>query len=376
MTLLNDYIPAKSKQVLFFLVDTSESMQGSKIDIANTFIRNFVTSDYLAKPASDIDLKIACLTYSCDCKWFFPVPLSPEDFNWNDAVSDGSNSALSSACFELNKKILPSGFLQDSSYYPVIVLLSDGKFSDDYKSGIEQLKRNRNFECATKLALAIGENANKEVLAEFTGDTEKVVPISATKNLDKLIWICSFYVGCFYKNCTPLMIAVKYGGKEVVEPILESGADVNSKSSLYNSAGDEWLTPLMVATKDNEKELAELLIEHGADVNAISSGHRGGQTALMIAAEYNSKEVAELLIEHGADVNDKTKWRAYEGCTALMFAAWYKSKEMAELLIKKGADVNAARNDGKTALLFASTQNANEIMKLLIEYGADNSIKI
>ena len=78
--------------------------------------------------------------------------------------------------------------------------------------------------------MAIGNDADKDVLAKFTGDTEKVVSLYITEELDKLIWIFSLYVGYFYKNCSPLMIAVKYGGKEFVEPMLGSGANVNAKN--------------------------------------------------------------------------------------------------------------------------------------------------
>lgn len=373
--MVDDYKPELPQQVLFFLVDTSENMQGTKINLANTFIRNFINSDYFAKSVRNIDLKFACLSFSNSCKWLYNAPLSLKDFKLDDIVSDAGLSNLGAACFELNEKILSRDFLRSSTFYPVIILLSDGKASDDYMSGIEQLKSNRWFKYATKLALAIGDDANKDVLAEFTGDTEKVVSIPAKENLDKLIWIFSFYVGYVYKNCSPLMIAVKYGTKEIIELFLESGANVNAESFLYNPEGDEGLTPLMVAAKANEKEMAELLIKHGANVNAISSGRRGGQTALMIAAEHNSKETAELLIEHGADVNAKTKWRVYEDCSALMFTAWYKAKETAELLVAKGADVNAVRNDGKTALMFAAWQNVKEIVRILIEHGADINIK-
>ena len=374
MTYFDDYKPTKLKQVLFFLFDTSSNMQGSKIDIANTFIRKFVTSDYLAESASDIDLKTTCLTYSNVCQWVTPELVSVKDFKWNDIVTDGGQSNFGEACFALNEKLFSREFLQSSFYYPVIILLSDGKTSDDYMSGIEQLKKNKNFAYATKLALAIGDDANKDVLAKFTGDTEKVVPICTTKHLNKLILIFSFYMGYLYKNCSPLMIAAKYGGKEVVAQILESGANINAKSIIYTAAGNVGLTPLMAVVKDNDKELAELLINHGADVNAISSGSRGGQTVLMIASEHNSKETMELLIKHGANVNAKTKWRSYEDCTALMFASWYKSKATAELLIEKGADVNAIRNDGMTSLMFAAWQNATEIVKLLLKHGADINI--
>ena len=365
--------PLMRQQVCFFLVDTSGSMQGTKIDIANKAIKKLLDSDNFTKAEkSDINLKIACLTFSSSCQWLSPVPVSVKDFTWNNIISDGRDSDLDTVFFELNEKMYSKKFLhcEAGSFYPFIILLSDGQDSSDYTSNLEKLKNNRWFKYATKLAFAIGDDANKNVLADFTGDKEKVIPIYTTKDLDKLTWISSFYAGYFCKNCTPLMIAVKYGGKELVKLLLESGANINAKS-FFSGVYIEGFTSLMEAAKHNDKEIAELLIKYGADVNAKCSGHHAYQNVLMIAAEHNSKEVAELLIHHGADVNEKTTWCSYSDCTALMFAAWYRATETAELLIKYGADINAARNDGRTALMFAAWQNKVEIVKQLLEHGAD-----
>ncbi len=376
MSFVENYKTVKYQQILFLLVDTSSTMNGTKIDIANQAIRKLLDSDnFIKAEESDIDLKIACLTFSNSSQWQFPEPVFIKDFTWNDIIPDDGDSDLGSAFFELNKKLSSEKFLrsESGSFYPIIILLSDGQNSSDYKSSLEKLKKARDFNYATKLAFAIGEDADKDVLADFTGDKEKVIPICTTKDLDKLIWISSFYAGYFYKNCTPLMIAVKYGGKELVQLLLEAGANANAES-FFSGSYVEGFTPLMEAAKNNYKETAELLIQYGADINAKCSGHHAGQNVLMIAAEHNSKEVAELLIQHGADVNVKTEWCSYSACTALMFAAWYGTTETAELLIKYGADINAARNDGRTALMFAALQNKVESVKLLLEHGADTTI--
>ena len=56
----------------------------------------------------------------------------------------------------------------------------------------------------------------------------------------------------------------------------------------------------MIAASKSNKEMIELLIEHGADVN-VADEH--GKTALIVAAENSNKEMLELLIKHGANIN-------------------------------------------------------------------------
>lgn len=373
MTLFEDNELSPVKRDLFFLVDTSESMKGEKIDIANAFIKKTITSDYLAQSKSDYDLKINCLAFSDSCRWITTMPVSGKDFRWNDVLPDDKQSNLGAACFELTEKMTCEEFLHHSLYRPLIILLSDGRFSEDYVSAVEQVNKNLYFTNAIKIAVAIGEDADKDVLAEFTGDAEKVISVIDTKDLDKLLWFFCCYIDIINDDLSPLMIAVKYADKNEVESILESGPDVNTVS-YFNGSRIKGYTPLMIACMNNEKDLAELLIDHGADINAKNSGFHAGQTVLMLAAEHNSKETAELLIQHGADVNEKTEWCGYEDCTALMFAAWFGAKETAGLLIEFGAEVNAVRKDGRTALMFAVLRNNKDIVKLLIENGADISI--
>ena len=310
---------AKPQQLPLFLLDVSESTDRTKINTTNNAIRKFVNTDAL---------------------------ISQIESHYLDNISH---------------------------YYPVIVFVSDGKTKYDYKSDLTQLNQYRLFTCATKIALAIGDDADKDILAEFTGNTEMVIPIHSLEEMHKVELILSFYAATvIYKYHLPLMLAAIFNLKETAELLINNGANVNAKTTIYNYNGSITnQTALMIAAEHNSKETAALLIKHGADINAQNSGSRGGQTALMIAAEHNAIETAKLLVKHQANINAKTKWRNYSGCTALVFAAWYEAKEIVELLIEHGADVNATRNDGQTAVMFAKSKNNKEIVQLLIEYGAD-----
>ena len=75
----------------------------------------------------------------------------------------------------------------------------------------------------------------------------------------------------------------------------------------------QW-TPLHEACRNGHPEVVELLIDHGADIEAKDGVQR---TPLIITAESENARVAEILIDCGADINAQ----AIRGYTALLWAA-------------------------------------------------------
>ena len=84
---------------------------------------------------------------------------------------------------------VPHAFMRDvaGSFAPAIFLLSDGEPTDEYKKELGRLKENNWFKKAIKVAVAIGEDANRDVLAEFTGSKEAVVAVHTPEALVKMI---------------------------------------------------------------------------------------------------------------------------------------------------------------------------------------------
>jgi uncharacterized protein YegL len=80
------------------------------------------------------------------------------------------------------------------SFAPALFLLSDGAPTDDYSQCLEDLRKNSWFKQAIKVAVAIGDNANKTILAEFTGDAEAVLEVHNAKMLKKMIKFVSVRV--------------------------------------------------------------------------------------------------------------------------------------------------------------------------------------
>lgn len=191
---LRDFDPLDSKpinkksMVVFFLVDTSESMKGKKIKDVNEAMEE--AFDILKKKNdSNAELKYAILTFSSGCKWLTKEPvLLDENMEWTDLTAGGITD-LGLAYEELTSKLSRNSFLKSPSlsYAPVIYLISDGYPTDNYKKGLEKLENNRWYKYGIKVALGIGENFNRDVLEEFTHNRELVLKAKNRYQLKKLI---------------------------------------------------------------------------------------------------------------------------------------------------------------------------------------------
>ncbi len=230
---------------------------------------------------------------------------------------------------------------------------------------------------------------------------------------------------------SPLMLAVSLGSKEIVELLLEKGADPNQRA-IYDA------TALIgAACIPNSQEIMAALLEHGADINAVRTSD--GYTPLAAAVAEDRAENVRFLLEQGADpyiknnfnqnaielayqygwsvqevfaeylqqetnkepnnddvfttefLNgllqlDHAKVREYinkganpnmtftndsNEITPLMYAAENKDLSLVQYLISVGADVNARDSWNSTALHRAVARNSAELVNYLLDKGAD-----
>lgn len=189
-----DQLPRRTLTV-FFLIDTSGSMAGGKISSLNVAIRDTLPMlGQISSENTDTEIKVAALQFASGCDWMYPKPLPVEDFEWNDLEANGLTS-LGAAYQELLKKLSQtSGFMKEAnaSCAPVMILFSDGVPTDDAKHGLEHLKDNNWYRAAIKIAVAIGDDANKEVLKEFVNNnSEAVLTVHNVNDLKKMIYLVS-----------------------------------------------------------------------------------------------------------------------------------------------------------------------------------------
>ena len=180
---------SKKSLVIFFLIDTSGSMRGKKMGELNTVMEELIPEIRRVGEA-DTDVKIAVLTFSTGVKWMYKAPISVEEFQWSRLEANGVTS-MGEAFTELSNRMSRNGFLNSPSlsFAPVIFLMTDGYPSDDYKKGLESLQTNSWYKFGLKAALGIGNEANDDMLAEFTGSKETVVHAYSGNQLAQMIKI-------------------------------------------------------------------------------------------------------------------------------------------------------------------------------------------
>ncbi len=201
MPLLDDVVSVPRRTMtLFFVIDTSGSMEGNKIGAVNDAVVNVLPMlDEISQTNPDAEIKVAALEFSSGTKWLYTEPKLASEFVWQDVRASGLTS-LGGACIELNNKLSRNGYMQaaSGSFAPAIILLSDGGPTDDFQSGLAKLKTNNWFKAAIKVAIAIGDDADKDVLKEFTGSSEAVFTvhnIEALKQIIRVVAVTSSQIG-------------------------------------------------------------------------------------------------------------------------------------------------------------------------------------
>lgn len=170
----------------FWMVDCSGSMYGEKINTVNNAIQECIPEMVSAAENNpNAQLLIRALSFSTGANWITANPVPVEDYSWDPMDANGVTD-LGKACdllaAQLGMPPMPSRALP-----PVIVLLSDGQPTDDYKKGLDKLKALPWFKKAVKIAISIGQDADDDVLVEFAGNRELVLQANNAATLTKMI---------------------------------------------------------------------------------------------------------------------------------------------------------------------------------------------
>ena len=182
-------IPRRT-MVLFFVIDTSGSMDGSKIGVVNSAIEEVIPAiKEVSDENADALIKIAALEFSSGARWITANgPIEADQFRWNDLEAAGVTD-FGAACKALNEKLSTKAFMQEAtgSFAPAVFLLSDGEPTDEWQRSLAVLWQNNWFKASVKVAIAIGDDANKDMLKEFTGTMEAVLESHNAATLKKMI---------------------------------------------------------------------------------------------------------------------------------------------------------------------------------------------
>ena len=218
------------------------------------------------------------------------------------------------------------------------------------------------------------------------------------------------------KRLIPLILK---GEKDKIQLQIDRGADLNCREvvSLHDDGGQggkDKTYPLLIAAKEGDKDIVELLLNGGAEINIKGLFE---ETALHLSARNGHKDVVKLLITKGAEMNLKDSYtftaldyaenilrhqklkisselkeNKLETAKILRENKAKLSKELFTLskLVKSGSinevidflhdelnkdEVNEVNDVGSTPSHFAAQRGEEKILELLFKNGANLNVR-
>ena len=190
---------------VIILADVSGSMtQDDNIGALNAALKDFLST--LSKESRlNAEIQVAIITFG-GAKAEVHVPLTPAwQINQTDDLVASGGTPMGGA-FELalemieNKEIIPS-----RAYKPTIVLISDGIPTDNWESSFNKLKNSDRAQKASRMAMAIGAGADKNMLKAFVNDLEATEVFEAhnAKEIHRFFRVVSMSVSSRSQSNTP-----------------------------------------------------------------------------------------------------------------------------------------------------------------------------
>ncbi len=242
-----------------------------------------------------------------------------------------------------------------------------------------------------KLLLSKGEDVNVR-----TEDGHTALSRAAWKGrldmVDVLLQAGAYVESGNDANTSPLILAAKYGHKEVLLRLIQKYIKLYGPISLfdknlYSGCGQVYgeiiemivksgvafeidenrkipSSLLLSAASNGKGNLVDILLRYGADISVTD---KAGRTPLMLAVESGHKEIVERLLQKNAGVDIKDK----QGLAALSLAARSGNSEIVALLINAGSNIQIKSKYGNTPLILATDAGHEEIVRQLIDQGGE-----
>ena len=162
-----------------------------------------------------------------------------------------------------------------------------------------------------------------------------------------------------------LLFASRHGRTDVVGRLLSTGMlEVDCTPLHANARGDvfRFNTPLLEAVVHGQHEVVQFLIERGADPN---KPYR--HMPMNSAAQKGHEKVVRVFLDAGMDPDESGR----QGYTPMHFAARNGHKNVVKMLIDAGAHIDKTNQFGDTPLHWAADEGQSDMYQFLLDNGAD-----
>ncbi|XP_064639345.1 ankyrin-1-like [Lineus longissimus] len=157
---------------------------------------------------------------------------------------------------------------------------------------------------------------------------------------------------------SPLILAARRGEARVMKKLLDRGANINVQNKYLER-------PLHLACRSSDVTTVRKILELGADVMSFDSV----DTPLHIASRRGAVDICTVLLDAGADVDALNK----HNLTSLHEACNRGNAQVVEILIKRRADIHHL-GKGKTPFALACLNGNVNIIRMLLQRGCEVNV--
>jgi len=164
------------------LADTSGSMSvDGKIEALNDALHEMIAS--LAEEEGRAEIEVAIVTFG-GASAVLHTPLTPA---WKVALASplaAAGKTPMGGAFGIAQEMLEDrDQIPSRAYQPTLVLVSDGQPTDDWRTPLQELLGSPRASKAVRLALAIGGDANREVLDAFLAGSSRLLEAHESRTI-------------------------------------------------------------------------------------------------------------------------------------------------------------------------------------------------
>ena len=155
-----------------WITDCSGSMSvNGKMESLNTAIREAVPHmKDVANENPNAEILVRVLTFSNGAQWHVTQAQPIANFKWTDLTAEGVTDMGKALAMLADQLKIPP--MASRALPPVLVLISDGQPTDDFDTGLKALMEQPWGKRSVRIAIAIGKDANHDVLQKFIGNSE------------------------------------------------------------------------------------------------------------------------------------------------------------------------------------------------------------
>lgn len=205
MDSLNDFLIQKPRPLpVIIAIDRSGSMgESGKIDALNIALKDFIDS-IKQESSNKAEIHVALYSFggdnaTCDLPLTAIGQVSQQTYQAQGRTPMGGVFKMVKELIE-DKSLIPS-----RSYKPTIVLLTDGLPTDEWQNPMSELINDGRSSKAFRIAMAIGDDADKNMLSKFVSTPDYLVTGEKARDIRKFFRFVTMSVTQRMKSQTPDM---------------------------------------------------------------------------------------------------------------------------------------------------------------------------